>query len=173
MRSVFSAMRRSLTSRAIVSASSKRGARNRSRSVSMSGIRGCRSVSGEVGSSNVITRASKRRGEPESRLPSWVPRVGPPVRWDPADLGEVYRLFGRCFRHRLNRYEYAALGFGAEFDAPVDQREQGMVLGQADIGAWVPLGAALARNDVASEHLLAAENFQAEPLTMRVATVTG
>src|SRR5262245_40690315 len=115
----------------------------------------------------------KRRGEPESRLPSWVPRVGPPVRWDPADLGEVYRLFGRCFRHRLNRYEYAALGFGAEFDASVDQREQGMVLGQADIDAWVLLGAALARSDVSSEHVLATEDFQAHRLTSRVATVPG
>src|SRR5258707_15857357 len=48
-----------------------------------------------------------------------------------------------------------------------------MVLGQADIGARVPLGAALARDDVAGQHLLAAENLQAEPLAVRVAAVAG
>jgi hypothetical protein len=53
--------------------------------------------------------------------------VGPPVRWDPADLEIVYRLFGRRLRHRLNRYEYAAFGFGPEFDAAVDQGKQGVI----------------------------------------------
>jgi hypothetical protein len=48
-----------------------------------------------------------------------------------------------------------------------------MVLGQTYIGARMPLGAALARDDVAGKHVLAAENLQAEPLTIRVAAVTG
>jgi hypothetical protein len=37
----------------------------------------------------------------------------------------------------------------------------------------VPFGAALARDDVAGEHLLTAENLQAEPLTVGVAAVAG
>ena len=56
-------------------------------------------------------------------------RVGPPVRWDPADLERVYRLFRRRLRHRLNRHEYPALGFGPEFDTAVDQGKQGMIFG--------------------------------------------
>ena len=85
----------------------------------------------------------------------------------------IHRLFGCSLRHRANRYEDAAFGFGAELDLAVDEREQRVVLAQADIGAGVPLGAALARDDVAGEHVLAAENLQAEALTMRVAAVAG
>jgi hypothetical protein len=49
------------------------GPRNTSRSVAMNGIRRSWSVSDEV-RSNVIARASSnRRGETESRLPSWYP----------------------------------------------------------------------------------------------------
>src|SRR5207245_9000407 len=82
-------------------------------------------------------------------------------------------LLGRSLRHRQNRYEHPALGFGTELDATVGQREQGMVLAQAYIGARVPLGAALARDDVAGKHVLAAATLQAEPLTDRVAAVAG
>jgi hypothetical protein len=56
---------------------------------------------------------------------------------------------------------------------PSAQREQRVVLGQADIGARMPLGAALARDDVAGDHALAAENLQAEALTIGVAPVAG
>src|SRR5262249_34045511 len=105
--------------------------------------------------------------------PLLVPRVGPPVRWVPADLVKSTVLFGRSLRHRQNRYENPALGFGTELDATVDEREQRMVLGQPCIGAGVPLGAALARDDVPGEHLLAAKNLRAEPLTVRVAAVAG
>src|SRR5260370_19047702 len=80
-------------------------------------------------------------------------------------------LLGRSLRHRQNRYEHPALGFGTELDATVGQREQGMVFAQAYIGARVPLGPALARNDLAGDHLLAAENLQAEPLCVRHDTV--
>src|SRR5215471_18128022 len=95
-------------------------------------------------------------------------RVGPPVRWEPADLDEVYRLIGPQPPSSAEpiRIPGPWLWYG-------NQREQGMVLGQADIGARVPLGAALARDDVAGEHVLAAENLQAEPLTVRVAAVAG
>ena len=49
------------------------------------------------------------------------------------------------------RYVDAAFGFGAELDVTVDQREQRVVLAQADIAARMPLGAALARDDVAGD----------------------
>src|SRR5262245_43322925 len=88
-------------------------------------------------------------------------------------LYSIRRLLGRSLRHREHRYENATLGFGTELDATVDQREQRVVLGQADIGAGMPFGAALPRNDVAGEHLLAAENLQAEPLAVGVAAVAG
>src|SRR5262249_61526385 len=84
------------------------------------------------------TGSSKARGEPASRLPL-VPRVGPPVRWVPADLDEVYRLLGRSLRHRQHRYEHAGLGFGTKLDATVDGREKGVGTGLAYMGRRVPL----------------------------------
>src|SRR5436190_19927826 len=83
------------------------------------------------------------------------------------------RLFGRCLRHRLHRDEDAALAFGTEFDAAGGEREQRMILAEADIGARVPSGAALAGDDVAGHHRLAAENLQPQPLTVGVAAVAG
>jgi hypothetical protein len=73
----------------------------------------------------------------------------------------------------MNRYEHAAFGFGTELDATVGQSEQRVVLAQSDIGPRMPFGAALARDDVAGDHLLAAENLQAESLAVRVAAVAG
>src|SRR4029077_16711077 len=173
MRSVFSAMRRSLTRTAIVVASSNRGARRISRSVSRTGTDSPCKPSGASGSSSVIARApQKRRGEPASRLPSWNP-MGPPVRWMPADGDWSRRFFGRCLRQWEHRYEDPALGFCTELDATFGQRKQRVVLAQADIGARVPFGDAVAQDDVAGEHLLTAENLQAEPLTVGVAAVAG
>src|SRR6476646_3397526 len=83
----------------------------------------------------------------------------------------VHRLFGRCLRHRLYRYEDAALGFRTELDLAVDEREQGVVLAKADILARVPLSAALAGNDVAGDRELTAEQLQTQPLAVRVAAV--
>src|SRR5215831_3817242 len=173
MRNVFSAIRRSLASVAIVFASSKHGARRMSRSVARTGRLLSRKLSDALRSSNVIARAPQNREGSRHPVSPRGTRVGPPVRWVPADLMKSTVLLSRSLRHRQNRYEHPALGFGTELDATVDQREQAMVLGQAYIGARVPLGAALARDDVAGEHVLAAENLQAEPLTVRVAAVAG
>src|SRR5437763_8157109 len=128
MRSVLSAIRRSLTSAAIVFASSKRGARRMSRFVHKRGVDLSRRVSGAIRSNTVITRASSKakRG---AGFPS--PLLGTPC--GPAgSMGSgrprlVYRLFGRRLRHRLNRHEYPALGFGPEFDTAVGQGKQGMI----------------------------------------------
>src|SRR5689334_17581267 len=91
--------------------------------------------------------------------------------WMPAGPELSAVLLGRSLRHRSNRYENAAFVFRAVLDLAVDQREQGVVLTQTDVGARMPLGAALARDDVAGKHLLAAENLQAEALGVRVAAV--
>src|SRR5215472_935136 len=179
MRNVFSAIRRSLASVAIVFASSKHGARRMSRSVARTErLRGREGFSPESSPTHFdpatslhgLLKTERGAGIPSPLL---VPRVGPPVRWVPADLMKSTVLLSRSLRHRQNRYEHPALGFGTELDATVDQREQAMVLGQAYIGTRVPLGAALARDDVAGKHVLAAENLQAEPLTVRVAAVAG
>src|SRR5437667_7336329 len=155
MRVVISAMRRSLTSVASVSASASDGARRTSRAVSSTGRLRSRTISG-VGSSNVMARAPKAlRG---AGIPS-------PLNWNPSgSAGSTgcrrtkmsRRLFGRSLRHRLYRYEDAAFGFGTELDATIGQREQRVVLAQADILARMPLGTALAGDDIAGQHRLAA-----------------
>src|SRR4051794_21429403 len=61
----------------------------------------------------------------------------------------------------------------SERDLPVGEREQSMVLAQADVVARVPLGAALAHNDVAGANGLAAELLHAEALAFTVAAVAG
>src|SRR5262245_26552754 len=173
MRSVFSAIRRSLASVAIVLASSKHGARSMSRSVARTGMLLSRKLSDALRSSNVIARApQKREGSRHPVSPLGTP-CGSAGSMGAGRPRESTVLLSRSLRHRQNRYEHPALGFGTELDATVDEREQRMVLGQAYIGARVPLGAALTRDDVAGEHVLAGKNLHAEPLTVRVAAVAG
>src|SRR5439155_6070163 len=103
--------------------------------------------------------------------PLWKPAWVPPDRLDAGGPDLVHRLFGRCLRHQLYRYEDAALGFGTELNLAVDKREQGVVLAKADILARVPLGAALAGNNVAGDGVLTAEQLQAQALAVRIAAV--
>src|ERR1700684_1081799 len=84
----------------------------------------------------------------------------------------VHRLLGRGFGHRDHRYENAAAGFGTKLDMAFDLGEQGMVGAHADIKAGMPGGAALARNDVAGNHVLAAIGLDSEALARRITTVT-
>src|SRR4029453_2840444 len=51
------------------------------------------------------------------------------------------------------------------------ERKEGVFLADADIGAGVPLGAALTHEDVAGEHLLATELLHAEAPSCGIATV--
>src|SRR6516165_3514332 len=74
----------------------------------------------------------------------------------------VHRLLGRSLRHRYNRYEGAAFGFGVVLDATVDQCEQRMILADADILSRMPLGAALAHDNVAGKTALAAKKLHAQ-----------
>src|SRR6202521_5487859 len=168
MRAVFSAMRRSLMRLTIALASPARGARRSNRSVARTAVLAWREDSRGSNSSDVMTRApglrsrSRRKSEKGSRHPVspcmeplWVRRFD----WIPADLDMVGRLFGCGRRHRDYRHEEAAFGFGAELHMTVHQREQGVIPPQADIAAGMPLGAALARQDVAGHDGFAAENL--------------
>src|ERR1700732_4453949 len=60
-----------------------------------------------------------------------------------------------------------------KLDLTIDKSKQRMVLSEPHIGAGVPLGAALARNNIACQHLLAAENLQTQPLTVGVPALAG
>ena len=82
----------------------------------------------------------------------------------------VYRLFSRV-HHRKNRDVRTAVGFGAEFHAAFDLGENGVIGAHADILARMPSRAALTRNDVARNHMLAAERLDTKALASRVAPV--
>ena len=75
----------------------------------------------------------------------------------------IHRLFSRL-GHRKYRYEGAAIGFGAELDVAFNLGEQSMVSAHADIKAGMPGGAALARDNVTGNDMLAAERLDPEPL---------
>src|SRR5580658_9792921 len=111
---------------------------------------------------------NKKRGRfPASPLES---TGAPPVQQDPADEF-CPPLLGRGFRHRHHRHESAAIGFGAELDMAFDLGEQGMVGAHADIKAGMPGGAALTRNDVARDHVLAAKGLDSEALARRITPI--
>src|SRR5690348_9342275 len=71
----------------------------------------------------------------------------------------------------LDRHEGAAAGGGVEGDPTIRLGEQGVVLADADIGAGMELGAALAHEDVAGEDELIAEPLHAQPLAGGIAAV--
>jgi hypothetical protein len=58
----------------------------------------------------------------------------------------------------------SAFALGGELDGTLDHREDRMILAQSDAHAWMPLGAALAHEDVAGYNVLAAEALYAKPL---------
>src|SRR5262249_31389996 len=74
-------------------------------------------------------------------------------------------------RHRDYGYRYAVFGARTEFHFAVRKRKERVVLGDADIGAGMHLGAALANENIAGKNLLAAVTLHAEPLARRVASV--
>src|SRR6202040_3959627 len=110
-----------------------------------------------------LRNARNEKGRPVSRLPfgalwSSAGSTGP------GGLIFVHRLLGRGFHHRNNRYEGAAVGFCTKLDMTFDLGEQGMIGAHADIKAGMPGGAALTRNDVAWNDVLAAIGLDSEPL---------
>src|ERR1700719_2917770 len=85
-------------------------------------------------------------------------------------LAESPPLLGRSLHRDYGNCD-AIFSLGAVFDFAVMKREEGVVAADADIGARVPFSAALAHDDLARRHGLAAENLHAEPATSRVAPV--
>src|SRR6478609_3427019 len=83
----------------------------------------------------------------------------------------VHRLFGRL-RHRDYRYESAAVGFCTELDMPFDLGKESMVGAHADIKAGMPGGAALTRDNVAGNHVLAAIGLDAQALARGISSVS-
>src|ERR1700743_1086273 len=71
----------------------------------------------------------------------------------------------------LHRDEGAAAGGGVEGGPALGLWDQGVVLADADIGAGMELGAALADQHVAGEHELVAEALHAQPLAGGIAAV--
>src|SRR3954452_12714127 len=83
------------------------------------------------------------------------------------------RRRSRCFGLGLHRDRGATTGAGVEGHPAVRLGEQGVVLADADIGAGVELGAALADEDVAGDHALVAELLHAQALAGGIAAVPG
>lgn len=71
------------------------------------------------------------------------------------------QLFGGD-RHHFNRAIGATLLARVEKDATIGQREQGVILADADIDAGVKFGATLAHKNVARNDRLAAELLDAK-----------
>src|ERR1700730_9783284 len=163
-------MRRSLARRAIAFTSASVGLRNVSRSVSRTQLLVSRKVGGRMSCSMSGSCLKQKRG---GRFPA--------SPWSPLELRRfnrtrrthfVHRLLGRGFGHRDNRYESAAVGFCTKLNIAFDLGEQCMIGANADIKAGMPGGAALARNDVAGNHVLTAIGLDSEALARRITTVT-
>src|SRR3569623_2733083 len=79
-------------------------------------------------------------------------------------------LFGRdC--HNIDRHVLSALLAVVEADAAVGEREKRVGLAEAHVGARIDAGPALAHDDVAADHFLAAELLHAEATAGRITTV--
>src|SRR5436190_4461335 len=83
------------------------------------------------------------------------------------------RLFGGLRRSRLDRNIGTTAKAFAELHRALFKREQRVVAAHADTLAGMKLGAALAHDDVAGDHDLAAEFLDAEPPAGAVAAVAG
>src|SRR6185369_16336197 len=91
-----------------------------------------------------------------------------PLGWERLLGSHLGRVLGR---RRVDVHLDLAARAGAEGNHAVRGGEQGVVAADADVGAGVHLGAALADQDVAGQYLLAAEALHAEALAVRIAAV--
>src|SRR6266481_10139064 len=162
-------MRRSFARRAIAFTSASVGRRSISRSVSRTKLLASCNVGVGISCSMSGLLPAKTKLKREAGFP-------PPL-WSPFELRRfnrirrthfVHRLLGRDIRHRENRHERAAVGFGTKHDMAFDLGKQGMIGAHADIKAGMPGGAALARNDVAGNHMLAAVGLDPEAFARRI-----
>ena len=79
-------------------------------------------------------------------------------------------LFGGLCHNLYRAIAAAELALGKR-NAAVDQREQGVILADADVRAGIEVGAALTHENVAGNALLAAELLDAKATAGRVTTV--
>src|SRR5689334_3092628 len=128
-----------------------------------------RNVLQHVGLHKINT--SKRKGEAGFPPPPWSPsRLRRFIRTRRTQT-LVHRLFGRSIRHRAYRNERAAIAFGVKLDMAFDLGKESMIGTHADIEAGMPGGAALTRDDVAGNHMLATKGLDAKALTLGIAPV--
>src|SRR3954451_24668243 len=112
------------------------------------------------------------KGEAGFPPPLWSPSRDSAGSSGPGGLHMVHRLLGRSFRHREYRSEGPAPCFRTKLDFAFDLGEQGVIGAHADIKAGMPGGAALTRDDVTGNHVLAAVRLDPEPLARRITTVS-
>src|SRR3970282_398036 len=99
------------------------------------------------------TKTASRRSETPSARRGWLRRGG-------RDLGL-----------RFHADLVATLVVVLELHHAVHQGKDRVVRSHADVAAWVPLRSVLAHDDVAGDHLFAAEFLDALVFRIRVATV--
>src|SRR5215469_3018537 len=116
--------------------------------------------------------AKSIEGEPASRLPLLEPVWSRRFDWNAGKTTYVSPgLLGRRLRHRNYGNEGAVFSFGTVLHASIDKGKQRMVDAYADVVARMPLGAALAHENVAGETALSAEQLHAQALAGRVTAV--
>src|SRR5690606_36910641 len=103
-----------------------------------------------------------QKGEPANRFPfvNFASANAKPGNRSPAGFIRPAGLFGGLCRS--DRYEDFRVGTGAEGHRAVHECIDGVVLAQANAGAGMPLGAALADDDIASDDGFATELLDAE-----------
>src|ERR1700757_1719843 len=170
MEVVMAATPMSLASWTLRSASALTTPRSTSRSVDSVGVTSIAHIM-PTSRARPLAKAQKQSGEPGVPDSPLEVLSGPPFSWR-RNRTEVWsRLFGRHHLVRDHRHIGAVVALGDEFHGAVDRGEEGMVTTHAHVLAGPELGAALTNEDVAGEHLLAAELLDAETAAGGVAPV--
>src|ERR1700761_4938384 len=159
-------MRRSLARRAIAFTSASVGRRRVSRSVSRTQGHASRKVGVGISCNMLGSISAKKKG---GRYPAspFGALVSPAGSSGSGGLICVHRLFGSV-RHREYRDERTTVGFSLKFHTTLDLGEESVVRTHADIKAGVPRGAALTRDNVAGNHMLAAIDLDAKALALGI-----
>ena len=101
------------------------------------------------------------------------------LNYGPTTPNTLWRLLVRAVGSRfagalrIDAHALAALLFGKRLELHIAVRrgEQGVVAADADVGAGIHLGTALADQDIAGKDLLAAKALYAEALAVGIAAV--
>src|SRR5690242_4546687 len=115
-------------------------------------------------------REHEKREPGRPGLPFWLVPASEPRIALVGNPDDCPMLFG-CGHNLLYRAEFAAELALVESHAALDEREEGVILADADIGAGVEFGAALTHEDVARNGDFATELLHAKTTTGRITTV--